>query len=418
MRFNKLLAMFIAVMLLFTSANITSANVIPGGFPDISESPHSRAILYLKALGTLKGDGGTGNFRPNDNLSRQEFVVIISRLATSLEDNESLANQRLGDPIPGIDITVNQSPGGSPPPPPPPPPPANAPPTNTFTDLSVISDWAMDSVTYVTEKGWVKGYLDGSFRPRNNLTHAEAITVLLRVLGYEVVINTSNWPSSYLAKANDLGMAYSLELNPSAPITRAEMARLTYNSLFIPRILEESGSLISSGSLIQDLDDSEIPDKLTFGDTMTFFIGDLDSDGYGDVLKVYKDVISPSGEPVELWRIFKLINEIENDLSDNSDGSTQRLADLKKLADELRNLFDINTGDSDGGEVDFDLDSEPAQLIADLKKLADELVNSYSLAEDVVLIGADSLDDLIGLKVRATFDDDENVIALDSNPYP
>ena len=52
--------------------------------------------------------------------------------------------------------------------------------------------------------------------------------------------------------------------------------------------------------------------------------------------------------------------------------------------------------------------------VADLKKLADELVNVYSLAEEVIVIGAEGLDSLIGSQVRVTFNSSGQIFIIES----
>lgn len=52
---------------------------------------------------------------------------------------------------------------------------------NSFSD--VPSDyWAYDSINYAVERGWLKGYPDGTFRPDDYIIRAEVVTVTNRVL--------------------------------------------------------------------------------------------------------------------------------------------------------------------------------------------------------------------------------------------
>ena len=49
-----------------------------------------------------------------------------------------------------------------------------------FKDFDAISDYAEDAVEYMAGSGIIKGS-DGKFNPKNNLTRAEAVTLLSRV---------------------------------------------------------------------------------------------------------------------------------------------------------------------------------------------------------------------------------------------
>lgn len=51
-----------------------------------------------------------------------------------------------------------------------------------YKDTDQISTWALDAVQIASSLGMLTGYEDGSFRPKDDLTRAEAATVLKRVL--------------------------------------------------------------------------------------------------------------------------------------------------------------------------------------------------------------------------------------------
>ncbi len=52
-----------------------------------------------------------------------------------------------------------------------------------FTDGTSISQWSRGSVGAAVDKGYMKGYEDGTFRPKNNISRAEAATMLSNALG-------------------------------------------------------------------------------------------------------------------------------------------------------------------------------------------------------------------------------------------
>jgi len=82
-------------------------------------------------------------FGPNDNITREQAAAILSRIQY-LGENENAAKD--------------------------------------FNDNSKISVWALGSVGAASEAGFIKGYDDGSFKPSNKLTRAEAVTMLDNVL--------------------------------------------------------------------------------------------------------------------------------------------------------------------------------------------------------------------------------------------
>lgn len=61
--------------------------------------------------------------------------------------------------------------------------------SGTYTGSDKFSDignhWAKEYINRATEKGWITGYDDGTFRPDSPITRAEAVTLINRVLNRE-----------------------------------------------------------------------------------------------------------------------------------------------------------------------------------------------------------------------------------------
>ena len=51
-----------------------------------------------------------------------------------------------------------------------------------FSDVALISDWAMDSVKGLYANGLVSGYTDGTLNPKGNITRAEFFTMIDRLI--------------------------------------------------------------------------------------------------------------------------------------------------------------------------------------------------------------------------------------------
>lgn len=89
-----------------------------------------------------------GTFKPQQNVSRQEFAVLIARI-TGLE----------GKTIPGY--------------------------TLTYKDADQVAGWACQSVTAATYLGIFRGDAQGRFNPADPVSRAEITAVLIRLLDKE-----------------------------------------------------------------------------------------------------------------------------------------------------------------------------------------------------------------------------------------
>ena len=115
--------------------NLTSANT----FADVNDGMWcNTAISTMAKLGVVKGRTAE-RFDPNAPITRAEFAAICARFDTSKRDGDS-----------------------------------------NFTDIS--GHWAEAEIERATSLGWIMGYKDGTFRPDNHITRAEAMTMINRVL--------------------------------------------------------------------------------------------------------------------------------------------------------------------------------------------------------------------------------------------
>ena len=108
-------------------------------FQDVADSEwYATAVNAIAALEIVNGDG-KGNFMPDKQITRAEFVAICARFAKAATAKVS------------------------------------------FSDVS-SSHWASDEIATAIAYKWVEGYPDGTFRPDAAITRAEAATIVTRIL--------------------------------------------------------------------------------------------------------------------------------------------------------------------------------------------------------------------------------------------
>jgi hypothetical protein len=73
-----------------------------------------------------------------------------------------------------------------------------------FTDE--LPDWAYGEIVTAANKSWINGYPDGTFGATKNITRAEVVTIVNRVLERSVTIDVI--PSSYDRYFTDLRPDY------------------------------------------------------------------------------------------------------------------------------------------------------------------------------------------------------------------
>jgi len=185
---KKILATAIAAAMIFGLVSVAMA----AAFTDTGGTPNEKAIVKLAALGLLKGYPD-GTFKPFGNITRAEFAAVVVRAL----GYEASANLLTSPPV--------------------------------FPDCAGVP-WAWGYINVASAQGIVKGYPDGTFGPQNNVTIAEAITMLVRALGRDEEA-VGVWPTGHIMVASTLGMLPSDLPGVSVPATRGIVAQLVNNVL-------------------------------------------------------------------------------------------------------------------------------------------------------------------------------------------
>ena len=101
-----------------------------------------------------------------------------------------------------------------------------------FTDVA-DSHWASGYINAAVQSKVIAGYPDGTFKPEKNVTYAEAVTMVIRALGYGNVVEAEGtWPTAYMLKAVELELLDNMD-SPKAgdAASRGNTAILLWNML-------------------------------------------------------------------------------------------------------------------------------------------------------------------------------------------
>lgn len=155
-------------------------------------------------------------FKPNNNITRAEFVTMIMRIF---------------EPDKKADLSA-------------------------YSDVSK-SAWYYDSLSRGYAVGAIQGYSANSMRPDANITRQEAVVILNRILGIKTISNDTKFIDAieFAAWAKDAIIAFTENgyingyedgsFKPTAYITRAEITKILDKS--IGRIIVNSGSFDLAG---------------------------------------------------------------------------------------------------------------------------------------------------------------------------
>ncbi|MBR5614909.1 MAG: S-layer homology domain-containing protein [Clostridia bacterium] len=191
--------------------------------PDIVDTKYAEAAEILGALGIMVGDAETGNFRPNDSILRSEMSKV-SVYSVGLEDVAKSSSY----------------------------------PTK-FPDV-VSNHWANGPINVAVQQGMVIGDDVGTFRPDDPVLFQEAVTIMVRALGYEPMASQrGGYPTGYMVVASENQMLKGITATAAAPATRGDIAQLVFNSLTV-NLMEQTG--FGSNSSYEVVDKTLLYDRL------------------------------------------------------------------------------------------------------------------------------------------------------------
>ena len=179
---------------------LASLLVVPAGaasaattrFSDITDNYTATAVETLRLMGVLDGYGD-GTFRPNAVLTRAQFCKMA---VYAMDGSSELGRYST--------ITI-------------------------FPDVKP-SLWAASYINMAAKKGVIAGFADGKFKPNQTVTAGQAVTILMRGLGYKDENMGGVWPQGYMAEAKTCGLLKSTGITSAySALTRGQAAKLFLN---------------------------------------------------------------------------------------------------------------------------------------------------------------------------------------------
>lgn len=216
--YKRALALVLALATVLTLA----APGYAGQFWDINDAQTSLAADVLSALGVVGGTGG-GGFSPDGHLTRAQLCKMAVEVMGQGEKAKAQAYRTIFKDMKGGHWASG------------------------YVNLAATTEIPAGSGARL-----MLGLGDGNFGPDREVTYQEAVTLVLRLLGYSEEANKV-WPLSALETASQLGLDRDFEVEaPSAPITRGQTAQLFYRLLSTPSKGEDQPFAHKLGRLEDD----------------------------------------------------------------------------------------------------------------------------------------------------------------------
>ena len=206
MKVFKRLAAALLTAALALSMIVVPASAAPGSFTDVSDPNTAVNADILRLMGVVSGTGDN-RFNPSGTLTRAQFCTMV---VTFLQRGDEAP--RYGTRTIFSDVRSDHWARSY---------------VNLAASISVTDSDGENS----TSIPLVSGVGDGRFLPDDNISMAEASTILLRALGYTSKEAGAVWPQGYMDLAESTGLSEGLNLKAGDAINRAQAAQLFVNAL-------------------------------------------------------------------------------------------------------------------------------------------------------------------------------------------
>lgn len=191
---KRVFSLLLALVLMLSAAAIPASAA--ESFSDVTDKKTAQNVEVLRLLGVIEGNGA-GQFNPSGLLTRAEFCKMVVVLMGKGSDAMRYKT-----------VTI-------------------------FPDVRA-THWAAGYINLAVRQSEPKllaGLPDGTFQPDSYITYGQAVTILMRVLGFADKDSGGIWPDGYINLAKSTGVSAGVNLTGSANITRAQAAQLFVNVL-------------------------------------------------------------------------------------------------------------------------------------------------------------------------------------------
>lgn len=212
---KRILTWLLAISMLGSLLTVPAGAAAVTKFSDVSDSYTATAVEALRLMGVLDGYGD-GTFRPDTILNRAQFCKMA---VYAMDGSGELGRYST--------VTI-------------------------FPDVKP-SHWASAYINMAARKGIISGFADGKFKPNQTVTTGQAVTILMRGLGYKDENMGGVWPQGYMAEAQTCGLLKSTGITSAySALTRGQAAKLFLNLFEAKRGTGEGAVVLFNYTLGED----------------------------------------------------------------------------------------------------------------------------------------------------------------------
>lgn len=196
---KKILSLILAgLMTLSCAAFVAADDAAVDAAVEQTNTAEDYAIEFLANYGIFKGTSAAELVADAASpIQRYQMALFVSRISTGWVDDAQWEDG-----------------------------PAN---NSTFEDIGEEpANKYLGALSYANQNGIIEGYSPRTFAPYDGITYRDALTMVVRTLGYKGLA----YPWGYIEKAVELGLTADVNVAYTDNLTRGQVAVIIYNAMF------------------------------------------------------------------------------------------------------------------------------------------------------------------------------------------
>lgn len=196
---KKILSLILAGLMTLSAASFVAADdAAVDAAVEQTNTAEDYAIEFLANYGIFKGTSAAELVADADAaIQRYQMALFVSRISTGWVDDAQWEDG-----------------------------PAN---NSTFEDIGdEPANKYLGALSYANQNGIIEGYSATKFAPYDGITYRDALTMVVRTLGYKNLA----YPWGYIQQAVELGLTEDVDAAYTDELTRGQVAVIIYNAMF------------------------------------------------------------------------------------------------------------------------------------------------------------------------------------------
>ena len=217
--------------------------------------------------------------------------------------------------------------------------------TSKFVDMGAAT-WAIPYVEYASNLNIVNGVGNGKFNPNGLVTYEQAVTMIVRALGYTDQCKEMNgtWPAIYVQKGMALGIFSDVVNGGANGATRGDIAIMLFNAIELAEVYADADGTThyKTGNNATYFNDMAVN-----GVTMMGTLNKNGTSGYG--------IVTDSNADGAVNNIYNLIGAAGK-IVKNKDGKVISVGDLK--SDFITGEYNSSSKKFKVGDTEYSIASD------------------------------------------------------------